>query len=136
MSVNSSGVGVRVEGLADLLADLKRLQPAVDKAWVENSKQLGKKVEADARRRAPRLTGKLAAGIKVVDTPQGAELRSTAPHAGILEFGGSHPVFGHDVQVFQPARPHVFPAVEAAGPSFDVAAGKTVDDAAREIGFK
>ncbi len=135
-SPGKGGVDVRVEGLANLLSDLTRLKPAVEQAWSRHSKSAAEKAATDARRRAPRLTGKLAQGIKVVNTPKGAELRSTAPHAGIHEFGGSHPVFGRDVQVFQPARPHVIPAVEAAGVSFDAAASKAVDDASREIGFK
>ena len=93
--------------------DLKRfpdnLEKTVDKRW----RGVLDEIVADARKRAPRLTGRLARGIR----PEGGQvigIVSTAPHAGIFEFGGKHPVFGRKTApVIQTARPYLFPAVKS-----------------------
>ena len=131
---SSSGVKIEIEGLQEFLRDLKKFEPAVSKEFRGRLKTVVAEVAKDAQRRAPKKSGKLAKGIRPSVTNKGANLLSKAPHAKILEFGGRHPVFGHrDRWVFQPARPHIFPAVRAGTEKVHAEALAALDDALKEI---
>lgn len=81
----------------------------------------------DAKRRAPRRTGELAAGIfaRVLDD-QRIELGATSPYAAIQEYGGivrGSPLLKFQIpsgqwrsvrQIRIPARPYLRPALAAA----------------------
>jgi phage gpG-like protein len=119
------------------MRDLKKFEPSVSKQFRFRIRKVVKTVADDAKGRAPRLSGKLAKGISPSVTNTGARLVSKAPHARIHEFGGRHPVFGHtDRWVYQPARPHIFPAVRAGREEVNREALAALDDAIEEIGFK
>jgi phage gpG-like protein len=131
------GVKVEIDGLRDFMRDLKKLDPALNKTFRTRLRNAVKEITADAARRAPRKSGKLARGIKPSVTNKGAALASRAPHARIHEFGGRHPVFGHkDRWVFQPAQPHIFPAVRAGQEEIRKESLAALDDAMREVGFR
>lgn len=133
----SSGIAVEIEGLAEFMRDLRKFEPAVSKQFRARIKKVVDVVAKDAQRRAPRKTGKLARGIKPSVTNKGARLISKADHARIFEFGGRHPVYGNKNNwVFQPAKPHIFPAVEANKALVHKEALAGLDDAIREIGFR
>lgn len=132
-----TGVSVEIDGLSEFLRDLKKFEPAVSKAFRTRLRKAVKVVADDAKRRAPRKSGKLVKGIAPSVTNTGARLLSKAPHARIHEFGGRHPVFGNrNNWVFQPARPHIFPAVEAGREAVNKEALAALDDAIKEIGFR
>lgn len=134
---DGGGVKVEIDGLRELMRDLKRLDPAVSKALRVRLRNAVKQITADAQRRAPRKSGKLARQIKPSVTNKGAALVSRAAHGRIHEFGGRHPVHGHrDRWVFQPARPHIFPAVRAGREEVKQESLAALDDAMREVGFK
>lgn len=131
------GIKVEIDGLREIMRDLKRLDPAVNKALRGRLRNAVKKVIDDAQRRAPKKSGKLARMIKPSVTNKGAALASKAPHARIHEFGGRHMVFGHkDRWVFQPAQPHIFPAARAGREEVRQESLAALDDAMREVGFK
>jgi HK97 gp10 family phage protein len=131
-----SGLTVRVDGLTELLRDLKKLEPEVSKELRDRLKEIVNVVASDARQKAPYKTGKLAKKIVPSVTNKGAAVLSKAEHARIMEFGGRHPVFGNrNTWVFQPARPHVFPAVEAHRADVDRQGQEALDNALRKIGF-
>lgn len=131
-----SGVKLEIDGLAEFLRDLRKFEPEVSKEFRKRLKVVVAEVASDARRRAPKGRGTLAKGIKPSVTNKGAVLRSVAPHARIFEFGGRHPVFGNrNNWVFQPAKPHIFPAVAAGTPKVHAEALAALDDAVRQIGF-
>lgn len=128
--------GIRIDGFAELLRDLKRYEPEVNKSFRKRLKNAVDKVAKDAARRAPRKSGGLAKKIRPSVTGKGVAVISKAEHARITEFGGRHPVFGNrENWVFQPARPHVFPAVEAGRKEVETEALAALDEAARTIGF-
>jgi HK97 gp10 family phage protein len=135
MGRSGGDTGIEIIGLAQLMRDLKKFEPAVNKEFRTRVRKAVKVVAEDAKRRAPKASGKLARGIKPSVTNTGAVLRSTAKHARIHEFGGRHPVFGRDTWVFQPARPHIFPAVTQGRAAVDKEALAALDDAAQQIGF-
>ena len=136
-SGGGSGVAVEIEGLTEFLRDLKKFEPVVSKEFRTRVRKAVAVIAADARRRAPKRSGKLAKGIKPSITNKGVALVSRAPHARIFEFGGRHPIFGNRERwVFQPARPHVFPAVNAGREEINKEALAALDDAASQIGFK
>jgi HK97 gp10 family phage protein len=132
-----TGASIEIEGLAQFMRDLKKFEPEVSKQFRFRVRKVVKTVADDARSRAPKDSGKLSKGIVPSVTNTGARLISKAPHARIHEFGGRHPVFGHmDRWVFQPARPHIFPAVAAGREEVNKEALAALDDAIEEIGFR
>jgi phage gpG-like protein len=134
---SGSSVRVEIEGLREFMRDLKKLDPAVNKQFRVRLRTAVGEVIKDAQRRAPKRSGKLARLIKPSVTNKGAALSSKAAHARIHEFGGRHKVFGHsDRWVFQPAQPHIFPAVRAGHQEVARASLQALDDAMREVGFK
>src|SRR5436190_13452137 len=80
---------VRVEGLAELRRDLRRMQPDTLKEVREVLKHSAEIVAANARTRAPRQTGKLAASIRAGTAGNSAVVRSRLPYAAVHEFGGT-----------------------------------------------
>jgi hypothetical protein len=80
---------VRVEGLADLRRDLRKMQPAALKEIRDVLKHSAEIVAVEARARAPRLTGKLAASIRPGTAGNSAVVRSRLPYAVVHEFGGT-----------------------------------------------
>jgi len=132
-----SGVSLEIQGLGQFLKELKQLDPALAKSWRTRVRKVVDDVAKDARRRAPKKRGTLQKGIRPSVTQKGASLLSKAPHARIFEFGGRHPVYGNrNNWVNQPAKPHIFPAVNAGRPNVEKEALAAFDDAASEIGFK
>lgn len=126
-----------VEGLVTFQRDLKKFEPAVAKALRARLKKAVDDVAQDARRRAPRRSGRLVKGIKASVTNKGAALVSKSPHARISEFGGRHPVYGNrDVWVAHPARPHIYPAVRAGRATVNREALAALDTAIKESGFQ
>ena len=109
--------------------DLKGFPVALNKAADKRLRDLTKVIAAEARRRAPRKTGRLAHGIREL---QGNEIGvvSTVPYAGIFEFGGKHPVFGRKTApVIQKPRPYLFPAIKANEDRIIAEAEKAITDA-------
>jgi hypothetical protein len=99
---------------------------------------LRKGVDA-ARGLAPRLTGRLIRSIEsTVDgnVPMIGADSTVAPHARIIESGGSHPVWGNDPLIPVKARPFLEPAVEQMLDDVMDAAGDAVMKAGREAGFR
>jgi HK97 gp10 family phage protein len=129
------GITVRIDGLTELLKDLKKLEPAVNKELRGKLREIVKVVAADARKRAPHKSGALAKKIVPSVTNKGASVLSKAPHARISEFGGRHPVFGHNNWVFHPARPHVFPAVRAHQDDVRKQGAEALSDAVKKAGL-
>ena len=133
---SGGGVKVEIEGINEFLRDLKKFEPEVSKGFRKHIRGVVEKVAVDARRRAPKKSGKLAKGIRPSVTNKGASLLSKAPHAKIFEFGGRHPVFGHrDRWVYQPAKPHIFPAVRENEQFVKSEMLAALDEAISEIGF-
>lgn len=133
---SGGGIKVEIEGINEFLRDLKKFEPEVSKGFRRRIKTVVEKVAKDARSRAPKRSGKLAKMIRPSVTNKGATLQSKAPHAKIMEFGGRHPVYGNrNNWVFQPARPHIFPAVRENEQFVKSEMLAALDDAISEIGF-
>jgi hypothetical protein len=123
--------------LQKFMRDLRKLAPAVAKETRKRFKTAASPILNDARSRQPKKTGELRRKTKVRIARGRVEIRSSAPHARISEFGGRHPVYGNrEVWVNHRAAPAIFPAVDAGREKFIQAAKSAVDLGAREAGFK
>jgi hypothetical protein len=58
-------------------------------------------------------TGALLAGYRAADTPDGAQVQTDVHYWKYVEYGHRIVAWGHETGKFQPAQPHVRPAVEA-----------------------
>ncbi len=80
---------VRVEGLAALRRDLRRMQPDVLKEMRAVLKSTSVLVAQRARQNAPRRTGKLAGSYRAGTAGNTAFVRSRLPQAAVHEYGGT-----------------------------------------------
>jgi hypothetical protein len=80
---------VRVEGLADLRRDLKRLAPDVLPEIRGALKDAADLVASKARANAPRASGALAASIRSGTAGNAGVVRSRLPYAKVHEYGGT-----------------------------------------------
>lgn len=106
---------------------LSQAGPAISRGLATILHEEARATAADAKRRAPRRTGELAAGIfaRVLDE-QRIQLGATSPYAAIQEYGGV--IKGNPLLKFQtasgewrtarqvriPAHPYLRPAMAAA----------------------
>jgi hypothetical protein len=122
--------------LAKFMRDLRKVAPAVAKETRKRFKDAATPVLNDARSRQPKKTGELRRKTKVRIARGRVEIRSSARHARISEFGGRHPNWGRDDWSRHDPVPAIFPAVDAGRPRFIQAAKSAVDLGAKEAGFK
>lgn len=80
---------VRIEGLRELRRAFKAISPELDREVREYLKAFAAKVAADAARRAPRRTGRLAKSIKPSVTQKQVAIQSRVPYAATHEYGGT-----------------------------------------------
>jgi phage gpG-like protein len=83
------GLGIDTQGLRELRRDLKRLEPEVAKELRVSIREAVKPVHAEGRSNAPRLSGALAASLRIGVTMKGASISSRLPYAGVQHWGGS-----------------------------------------------
>jgi hypothetical protein len=129
---------VRIEGYREFLAGLRRLgETEARKEMVAEFRSVARVVAADAQRRAPRRSGRLASNIKARGGQSPAVVLSAAavPYGKVHEFGGRHPVYGK-AWVYQPARPFIGPAVDAAHGLVLDAAEAALNKALTRTGWK
>lgn len=123
--------------LQKFMRDLRKVAPEVAKQTRKRFKAAANSVLNDARSRQPKATGELRRKTKVRMARGRVEIRSSAPHARISEFGGRHPRWGDRGHwIPQPASPAIFPAVDAGRAQFIKAADTAVQQGAKEAGFK
>ncbi len=138
-ATNRGSFGVDVQSrkeVAKLLRDLKKVSPAVAKTTRKRFKAAAQPILDDARRRQPKRTGELRRKTKIRIGRGRVEIRSSAPHARISEFGGRHPLWGdRDRWVTQPAHPAIFPAVKAGRAEFVQKAKEATYRGLKEAGF-
>jgi hypothetical protein len=132
------GIAADIPELRKFMRDLKKVSPALAKELRKSFRGSAKKVSDQARRNAPRKTGKLARSITPRVSSAGvAAVVAKAPHARITEFGGRHPVFGNKEKwVEHQAHPYLFSAAEQHRGEFLRQADLAVKKAAREAGFR
>lgn len=137
---NSGPFGVDVSSdkqMKALMRDLRKVAPEVAKQTRKRFKAAATPILNDARRRQPKATGELRRKTKIRIARGRVEIRSSARHARISEFGGRHPVYGNrDVWVKQDPAPAIFPAVDAGRAGFIREAERAVDLAVREAGWR
>ena len=122
--------------LARFMRDLRKVAPEVAKETRKRFKKAATPVLNDARKRQPKKTGELRRKTKIRIARGRVEIRSSARHARISEFGGRHPLWGRDQWVQQDPVPAIFPAADAGRPKFIQEARAAVDLGAKEAGFK
>lgn len=120
-----------------LMRELRKVAPEVAKQTRARFKAAATPILNDARRRQPKKTGELRRKTKIRIARGRVEIRSSAPHARISEFGGRHPVYGNrEVWVNQPAAPAIFPAADAGRSEFIRQAEHAVELAVKEAGWR
>lgn len=123
--------------LQKFMRDLRKMAPEVAKQTRKRFKSAATPILNDARSRQPKYTGELRRKTKIRNARGRVEIRSSARHARISEFGGRHPAWGNrEVWVRQDPAPAIFPAVDAGRDKFVQEAAKAVDQGAREAGFR
>jgi phage gpG-like protein len=90
---------VKVNGLAELRRDLRRLQPALATQLSRVLKEAASIVAADAASLAPRKTGALAASYRPYASGNRAGVRSRLPYAAVHEYGGTISPRGADILI-------------------------------------
>ena len=119
-----------------LMRDLRKIDPELVKETRKRFKSAAGPALADVRRRQPSRSGRLRRQTKIRVTRGRAEIRSSAPHARISEFGGRHPLWGRDQWVNQPPSPAVFPGTAAHRADFVRQAEAALVVAATKAGFR
>lgn len=101
-------------------------------------RELAKPVAMDARRRAPKDTGKMAKTIRPrVDSRGDAGIASNHPAVRPWHFGGRHPLFGNRKHWYpMPRKPFMFEAVDAHRAKFFAEAETAIEEAGKKAGFK
>lgn len=91
MARESAGADLRVEieGLRKFRRDIKAMDDGLPKEASAILKGAAQVVAAEARSRAPRGTGALAASIKAASAGDRALVRVGVPYAAVHEFGGT-----------------------------------------------
>jgi hypothetical protein len=80
---------VKVNGLAELRRDLRRLEPTTAKEIQRVLKEGAEIVAREAALLAPRRTGALAESYKAYTRGARAGVRSSLPYAAVHEYGGT-----------------------------------------------
>jgi HK97 gp10 family phage protein len=102
---------ITMKGLSGVQRKITKWEDSRVKALEKVIKETGRAIRKDARRRAPRDTGRLRKGIRFMfkkrkKTGMAGYLRAVAPYSHIIELGS----FARNIQ----PRPFMQPAVEAA----------------------
>lgn len=129
-------VGSRKE-VAKVMRDIRKIAPGAAKELRANFKKAATPVLNDARKRQPKKTGRLRRQTKIRVSRGRVEIRSSAPHARISEFGGRHPLWGDfDKWVPHEAQPAIMPAAKAGRAEFIKQANAAVYTACKKAGFR
>ncbi len=125
---------VRVEGLADLRRDLRKLAPDTLKEMRGVLKEGAGIVAAAAGPLAARQTGRLAAGFRAGTAGNSAFVRNRVPYAGVQEFGGKIAPRGTPFQI----KPHpaATRALELNAERIVDRVGDGIDRVAGRAGFR
>lgn len=119
-----------------LLRELRKFSPELAKETRAKFKRAAGPALADVKKRQPVRTGELRRKTKVRFSRGRVEIRSSAPHARIQEFGGRVQLWGRDQWVPYKAQPAVFPGTEAHRGDFVRQAEAAVYVAAKKAGFR
>lgn len=129
-------ITIRVEGLRELRADLKRVDATLPRELNKQLKRSAEPVRALAAARAPHRSGALARSIKIRTSGSKLFLSSKLPYAKTVHFGGRHPLFGNKDHWFSnPRRPFLQEAINARADSVERDLADTVEDLMRSAGF-
>lgn len=129
----SGDFAVKVEGLAELRRDLRRLEPAALKEIQGTLKGAVNVVAREAALLAPRRTGEYAASFRPYTRGNRAGVRSTWPGAGVHEYGGTIRPRGTPILIRRSA-----PITRAAERQMDTVVqelGDGIEQAARSTGW-
>lgn len=147
---------VAVVGLKDLKRALRQVDVALPKQLRTAFKPIAEHVVSEVRSKLPTRSGEAAASVRPRASQTGAGIAFPAggvPWRGVkadyfpwLDFGGTtgpgHVANGHNGYGGSIVRPivkggrYVYPTIKEQGPFIVEAAGKAVDDVAREAGFE
>jgi hypothetical protein len=127
---------VKVVGLDDLQRDLKRVSPELERLVDAGGlDQISDRVAAEARNRAVKRTGKYAASIVRLPSPDGGStVGSKLPQAGVLHWGGVIRPRGVDITF--PRRPVISEAADRLAPQVVDQVGELLEQAAHRAGWK
>lgn len=126
---------IRVEGLKELVRDLRKLAPEVAKELRKEIKVVARKVASEASSSAQSFsrTGAYAASLKPYVTTKGASVGSTLPQAGVVHFGGT--IQPRGVPITFPPRPVVSDALDRSTDRIVNELGDAIERAAEHAGW-
>lgn len=130
--------GIVVTGYTDLMRGMRQLPAHTRKEIRGEFRIIGDKVAKAAQQNA-RWSKRIPPAIATSVTTKAVAVvarRARAPHVGIFEYGGRHPVFGNrDVWVEQKPRPYLRPAVAAVAPLVVPEMNAAMDRAIKKAGL-
>ncbi len=125
---------VRIEGLAELRRDLRRMQPDARKEVTRALREGAVVVAAASGPLAKRRTGRLAQSFRPGASGNSAFVRSRLPYAAVQEFGGTIAPRGTPITI-RP-QPAVTRALELTEERIVDKVGDAIDEVARRNGWR
>jgi hypothetical protein len=126
-------INVKVEGGAQLRRALRRTEPEVDKALAAELRDVADAIRDEAAAGAPRLTGDLAASLRVSVQAKRVSIYSRLPQAGVLHWGGT--IEPRGVPITFPRTEFITRVVEVRSARIMEGVGDAFEDAARKAGW-
>lgn len=133
-----SSVQVRVRGVRELSAALRRVSTDAAKEMKLGFKDIAEDVAQTVRGRVPRRTGRAASSVKARGSARGGSIAfggSAAPHYPWLDFGGN---VGPDRRIHRPfirEGRYVFPTIREKGTDIRTRTEELVEKVAKRAGF-
>lgn len=94
---------IRIEGLREFTSDLRSVDRRLPREIRSLNKDAADKVATEARKRAPRRTGRLAGSIRSGATQRHAYVKTNLIYGPVIEFGWP----GHNIE----PQPYIYAAI-------------------------
>lgn len=134
---------IKVDGLTDFRAAVKRLSPEVSKEFRKDLKAVADIVAAEARADIPVVTGTARASIKASTSGSYVQVVAggpSAPYYPWLDFGGTLRPTGGRKNYIKRARlkkgRYIYPNIDTHLPEIAAGADRAIRAAARKVGLE
>jgi len=134
------GAAIRVEGLRELIRDLRRIDKELGRAATTHLRKIARETRDEAARRAP--VGKrqkparerLHRSYRYSVTQRGASVYTISPYGAVHEFGGT--IKPRGVPITIPRRRMIYGAIDARREGIEEELGGLLDVIAATNGFR
>jgi HK97 gp10 family phage protein len=131
-----AAVAVEIKGLRELRAALKAIDPKLLREANVALRDAVQPIAADAKTRAPFLSGVLSQSVRAGATGKGAFIGAGAVYAGIQEFGGTIKFATKAGELTIKPQPFLWPAITSGADDVVDRVGDAIDRLAAHEGFR